>query len=127
MAGGQERRFDTMPAQKGQERPCAFRGEWYYCFIDKRSIHRGTGGDVMSKVDIGRARSLSIKCLAEVSWHDDDRMRQDVREAGGLAVDQFDVKWTPENAAGISALVESVDGGGGPGRGLMGGGGGRED
>ncbi len=64
----------------------------------------------MSKVDIGRARSLSIKCLSEISWHDNDRMRQDVREAGGLGVDQFDVKWTPENAAGVSSLVESVDG-----------------
>jgi 7,8-dihydropterin-6-yl-methyl-4-(beta-D-ribofuranosyl)aminobenzene 5'-phosphate synthase len=68
------------------------------------------GGEKMSKVDIGRARSLSIKCLSEISWHDNDRMRQDVREAGGLGVDQFDVKWTPENAAGVSSLVESVDG-----------------
>jgi len=64
----------------------------------------------MNKTDIGRARSLSITCLSEVSWHDNDRMRQDVREAGGLGVDQFDVRWTPENAAGISSLVESVDG-----------------
>ena len=66
----------------------------------------------MGKIDIGRARSLSIKCLSEVSWHDNARMRQDVREAGGLGVDQFDVKWTPENAAGVSSLIESVDGGG---------------
>src|SRR3990170_1776127 len=73
----------------------------------------------MSKVDIGRARSLSIKCLSELSWHDDARMRQDVREAGGLSADQFDVKWTPENAAGVSALIESVDGEGNPRRFLM--------
>src|SRR4030065_695464 len=53
MAGGQEGRCGTVPAQKVQERPFAFQGEWYYCFIDKRSIHRGTGGDVMSKGDIG--------------------------------------------------------------------------
>lgn len=73
----------------------------------------------MSKVDIGRARSLSIKCLSEVSWHDDARMRQDVREAGGLGVDQFDVRWTPGNAAGVCALIESVDGEGRPRRFLM--------
>jgi 7,8-dihydropterin-6-yl-methyl-4-(beta-D-ribofuranosyl)aminobenzene 5'-phosphate synthase len=66
----------------------------------------------MSKVDIGRVRSLSIKCLSELAWHDNSRMRQDVREAGGLGVDQFDVKWTPENAAGVSALIESIDGSG---------------
>ncbi len=68
----------------------------------------------MGKVDIGRVRSLSVKCLSEVSWHDNARMRMDVRESGGLQVDQFDVKWTPENAAGVSALVEAVDGAGKP-------------
>ncbi|HZD54631.1 MAG TPA: MBL fold metallo-hydrolase, partial [Candidatus Aquicultoraceae bacterium] len=73
----------------------------------------------MSKVDIGRARSLMIKCLSEVSWHDNARMRQDVREAGGLGTDQFDVRWTPENAAGVCALVESVDGQGRTRRFLM--------
>ena len=73
----------------------------------------------MGKVDIGRVRSLSIKCLSEVSWHDNARMRQDVREAGGLQADQFDVKWTPGNAAGVSALIESIDGGGRPRKILM--------
>ncbi|GAB4369705.1 MAG: MBL fold metallo-hydrolase [Deltaproteobacteria bacterium] len=73
----------------------------------------------MSKVDFGRVRSLSIKCLSELSWHDDARMRQDVRESGGLQTDQFEVKWTPGNAAGVSALIESVDGGGKPRRFLM--------
>jgi len=66
----------------------------------------------MGKVDIGRVRSLSIKCLSEVAWHDNARMRQDVKESGGLQADQFDVRWTPENAAGVSALIETVDGGG---------------
>ena len=66
----------------------------------------------MGKIDIGRVRSLSIKCLSEVAWHDTARMRQDVREAGGLQADQFEVKWTPGNAAGVSALIETIDGGG---------------
>src|SRR3972149_5266091 len=73
----------------------------------------------MGKVDIGRVRSLSIKCLSEVAWHDTARMRQDVRESGGLQADQFDVKWTPGNAAGVSALIETVDGGGRPRKILM--------
>ena len=73
----------------------------------------------MGKVDIGRVRSLSIKCLSEVAWHDSARMRQDVKESGGLQADQFDVKWTPENAAGVSALIETVDGGGRPRKILM--------
>lgn len=73
----------------------------------------------MGKVDIGRVRSLSIKCLSEVAWLDNARMRQDVKESGGLQADQFDVRWTPENAAGVSALIETVDGGGRPRKILM--------
>jgi 7,8-dihydropterin-6-yl-methyl-4-(beta-D-ribofuranosyl)aminobenzene 5'-phosphate synthase len=73
----------------------------------------------VGKVNIGRVRSLSIKCLSEVAWHDNARMRLDVKESGGLQADQFDVTWTPENAAGVSALIETVDGGGRPRKVLM--------
>ena len=69
-------------------------------------------GEAMGKLAIGKAKSLSVKCLSELSWHDNARMRLDVREAGGLSVDQFDVKWTPENAAGVSALVSATAGDG---------------
>ena len=68
---------------------------------------------------MGTAKSLTVKCLSELSWHDNARMRLDVREAGGLAVDQFDVKWTPENAAGVSALVSATAGDGRPWKILM--------
>ena len=67
------------------------------------------GGGAMGKMALGTVKSLSVKCLSELSWHDNARMRLDVREAGGLSVDQFDVKWTPGNAAGVSALVSSTD------------------
>jgi len=73
----------------------------------------------MGKLSLGTAQSLSIKCLSELSWHDNARMRLDVREAGGLNVDQFDVKWTPENAAGVSALVSATAGDGRPWKILM--------
>ncbi|HEU4949992.1 MAG TPA: MBL fold metallo-hydrolase, partial [Candidatus Deferrimicrobiaceae bacterium] len=63
----------------------------------------------MGKMALGTVKSLSVKCLSELSWHDNARMRLDVRDAGGLSVDQFDVKWTPGNAAGVSALVSSTD------------------
>jgi 7,8-dihydropterin-6-yl-methyl-4-(beta-D-ribofuranosyl)aminobenzene 5'-phosphate synthase len=67
---------------------------------------------VMGKLALGSAKTLAIRCLSELSWHDNARMRLDVRDAGGLTSDQFDVKWTPGNAAGVSALVEVVDGDG---------------
>jgi 7,8-dihydropterin-6-yl-methyl-4-(beta-D-ribofuranosyl)aminobenzene 5'-phosphate synthase len=75
--------------------------------------------EIMAKMALGKAKSLSVKCLSELSWHDNARMRLDVREAGGLSVDQFDVKWTPENAAGISALVSVTAGDGRPWKILM--------
>ncbi len=73
----------------------------------------------MGKTTIGTVASLTIRCLSELSWHDNARMRLDVREAGGLGADQFDVKWTAGNAAGVSALVEAVDGAGRTRRVLM--------
>ncbi|OGR21671.1 MAG: hypothetical protein A2559_06630, partial [Deltaproteobacteria bacterium RIFOXYD2_FULL_66_9] len=74
----------------------------------------------MGKMALGTVRSLSVKCLSELSWHDNARMRLDVREAGGLmTADQFDVKWTPGNAAGVSALLSMTDAGGRPGIILM--------
>jgi 7,8-dihydropterin-6-yl-methyl-4-(beta-D-ribofuranosyl)aminobenzene 5'-phosphate synthase len=64
----------------------------------------------MGKMALGTVKSLSVTCLSELSWHDNARMRLDVREAGGLqTADQFDVKWTPGNAAGVSALLSMAD------------------
>ena len=63
----------------------------------------------MGKMILGTVRSLSVTCLSELSWHDNARMRLDVRDAGGLSADQFDVKWTPGNAAGVSALLSMAD------------------
>jgi 7,8-dihydropterin-6-yl-methyl-4-(beta-D-ribofuranosyl)aminobenzene 5'-phosphate synthase len=73
----------------------------------------------MTKLALGTAKALTVRCLSELSWHDNARMRMDVRDAGGLSADQFDVKWTPGNAAGVSALVEAVAGDGRPWKILM--------
>ncbi len=63
----------------------------------------------MGKTTIGTIASLSVRCLSELAWHDNARMRMDFRDGGGPGADQFDVKWTPGNAAGVSSLVEAVD------------------
>jgi len=67
------------------------------------------GDGTMGKMTMGTVKSLSVKCLSEVAWHDDARMRMDVRDAGGLTADQFAVKWTPGNAAGVSSLLSMAD------------------
>lgn len=53
---------------------------------------------------------MRIRCLSEVSWKDDGRMRLDIRDAGGLDSDQYDVTWTEGNAAGVMNLLEVTDG-----------------
>ncbi len=58
------------------------------------------------------ARALRVRCLSEVAWKDDQRMRLDIKESGGLETDQYRVKWTKSNAAGVLALAEVVDGDG---------------
>jgi 7,8-dihydropterin-6-yl-methyl-4-(beta-D-ribofuranosyl)aminobenzene 5'-phosphate synthase len=57
-------------------------------------------------------KKLRIRCLSEVSWKDDGRMRLDIRESGGLDSDQYDVQWTEGNAAGVMNLLEVTDGAG---------------
>lgn len=59
-----------------------------------------------------RVKKMRVRCLSEVSWKDDARMRLDVRESGGLGSDQYDVRWTEGNAAGVMNLVEITDGAG---------------
>ena len=38
----------------------------------------------MGKMALGTVKALSVTCLSELSWHDNARMRLDVRDAGGL-------------------------------------------
>jgi 7,8-dihydropterin-6-yl-methyl-4-(beta-D-ribofuranosyl)aminobenzene 5'-phosphate synthase len=64
----------------------------------------------MEKIDFGAVKSMAVTCLSEVAWRDTDRMKRDIAESGGFGTDQYEVKWTPGNAAGVTALVEAVDG-----------------
>jgi 7,8-dihydropterin-6-yl-methyl-4-(beta-D-ribofuranosyl)aminobenzene 5'-phosphate synthase len=66
----------------------------------------------MERLDFGAVRSLTVRCLSEVAWRDNDRMKRDIVESGGFATDQHDVRWTPGNAAGVSVLLtaEEADG-----------------
>lgn len=66
----------------------------------------------MEKLDFGSVKTLTVRCLSEVAWRDTARMKQDIVDAGGFATDQFDVRWTPGNAAGVTVLLTAVDGAG---------------
>lgn len=68
----------------------------------------------MERLDFGSVRSLTVRCLSEVAWRDTARMRQDIVDSGGFDTSQYDVRWTPGNAAGVTVLLEAVDGDGRP-------------
>lgn len=57
-------------------------------------------------MDIGECKSLNIRCISETSWFDNAIFGADIKNAGGPAANQYDVKWNHKNPAGYSALVE---------------------
>jgi 7,8-dihydropterin-6-yl-methyl-4-(beta-D-ribofuranosyl)aminobenzene 5'-phosphate synthase len=66
----------------------------------------------MERDGFGTVRSLTVRCLSELAWRDNARMRRDIDESGGFSTDQYDVRWTPGNAAGVTVLLqaEGMDG-----------------
>jgi len=62
---------------------------------------------------IGECKRLSIKCISEVGWWDNQVLLADLMKAGGpKEADQWVSEWTHTNAAGSCSLVEveSLDG-----------------
>jgi 7,8-dihydropterin-6-yl-methyl-4-(beta-D-ribofuranosyl)aminobenzene 5'-phosphate synthase len=62
---------------------------------------------------IGECKKVSITCISEVGWWDNQVLLSDLKKGGGPAeADQWHSEWTPANAAGSCSLVEieSLDG-----------------
>ena len=73
------------------------------------------------KVDIGMVKSLKVKVISETSWFSNTVLLDDMKKAGGLLVNQYEIPWTStgvkegyqgNNAGGFSSLidVELMDG-----------------
>ncbi|MFV0436253.1 MAG: MBL fold metallo-hydrolase [Desulfopila sp.] len=64
------------------------------------------------KRDIGRCKSVRIKCVSELGWHDSNTVVEDIRLAGGTATSQWHIPWDNDNGAGCCSLIdiESIDG-----------------
>lgn len=64
------------------------------------------------KLDIGILQGLRILCVSETGWRDSSTLLGDLRAAGGMSADQYQIPWPPmgdlhrDNAAGASAMVE---------------------
>jgi 7,8-dihydropterin-6-yl-methyl-4-(beta-D-ribofuranosyl)aminobenzene 5'-phosphate synthase len=62
---------------------------------------------------IAELERVKVLCISEVGWLDNKTLLEDVRAAGGMSADQYDIAWPPfgtlhaNNAAGSSALIEA--------------------
>ncbi|MCK9230178.1 MAG: MBL fold metallo-hydrolase [Syntrophales bacterium] len=56
--------------------------------------------------DFGEIKSLKVHCISETSWFDNATLGRDIKNAGGINSNQYDVSYDEENLGGYAALVE---------------------
>lgn len=71
--------------------------------------------DNTAKTDIGQVKGLKVKVISETSWFNNSVLLNDMKKAGGLLVNQYEIAWTSEgvkegyngnNAGGFATLIE---------------------
>ena len=64
------------------------------------------------QVSFGEIKSLKVHCISETSWFDNETLGKDIKAAGGINTNQYEVSYDKENLGGYSALleVEALDG-----------------
>jgi len=58
------------------------------------------------KQDFGEVKSIRVECVSETSWFDNATLGKDIKAAGGINTNQYDVSYNVENLGGYAALVE---------------------
>ncbi|MGC8658634.1 MAG: MBL fold metallo-hydrolase [Desulfomonilaceae bacterium] len=60
----------------------------------------------------GTVKSLRVDVLSETGWFDNEVMKKNMADYGGMGTCQYEIPWTPDNAGGYSALITvvSIDG-----------------
>lgn len=70
----------------------------------------------LNLTDIGQIKGLKLKVISETSWYDNNVFLNDVKKAGGLLVNQYEIPWTREgvkagyqgdNLGGFSTYIEA--------------------
>jgi len=67
---------------------------------------------IPQSLEIGVIKRLKILCISEIGWFDTQMLMNDIKAAGGIATNQYQIQWPPlgqlhpENAAGSAALLE---------------------
>ena len=58
------------------------------------------------KEDFGELKSVKVYCVSETSWFDNATLGKDIKAAGGINSNQYDVAYDVENLGGYAAVVE---------------------
>ena len=58
------------------------------------------------KYDIGQCKSVTIKCVSEVGWLDNNNLITSINSAGGQEANQWGIPWDPKNAVGCCSLID---------------------
>ncbi len=64
------------------------------------------------KEDFGEVKNIKVECISETSWFDNATLGKDIKAAGGINTNQYDIAYNEENLGGYAALieVEALDG-----------------
>lgn len=64
-----------------------------------------TGKD---RIEFGMVKSLRVDVLSETGWLDNEIMKKNMMDHGGMTTSQYEIPWDPGNAGGYSALLTIV-------------------
>lgn len=56
--------------------------------------------------DFGEVKSVKVHCVSETSWFDNPTIGKDIKAAGGINTNQYDVAYNEDNLGGYAAVVE---------------------
>jgi 7,8-dihydropterin-6-yl-methyl-4-(beta-D-ribofuranosyl)aminobenzene 5'-phosphate synthase len=75
-------------------------------------FHKPLEALASGKYDIGKCKSVRIKCVSETGWFDSKQLIDDIKASGGKKANQWSIAWDPKNAAGSCSLIdmETLDG-----------------
>jgi 7,8-dihydropterin-6-yl-methyl-4-(beta-D-ribofuranosyl)aminobenzene 5'-phosphate synthase len=58
------------------------------------------------KIDFGVCKSVKVTCVSEIGWRSNDTLMADIKDAGGIDTNQWQIHWHEDNAHGSCSLVE---------------------
>jgi len=75
--------------------------------LGRAVLHEPLEALANGKYDIGKCKSVRIKCVSELGWFDSKTLIGQMKAAGGAETNQWTFPWDRKNAAGRGVTRES--------------------